>query len=99
MKIRLKKEDKLSIIRGLKSNVYNLNELNHLSKDICDHSGDVELFEEVLLPLEPEDRRQLLAALQSGYIDFERMPDLKEKVKNNFFLSGMKEAFQIENHE
>lgn len=92
MKQNLTPDDKKAIIECLKNGEYDIFSLNHLSKDICDHSGDEELFAGLKLPLTTNDKRQLLISLQRGYIDFEELPDLKEKIKQNFFLELMKIA-------
>jgi len=92
MRQNLTPNDKKIILEGLKNGTYDIFALNHLSKDICDHSGDEELFAGLKLPLTTNDKRQLLISLQRGYIDFEELPDLKEKIKQNFFLELMKIA-------
>lgn len=92
MKQNLTPNDKKTILEGLKNGTYDVFKLNHLSKDICDHSGEEELFAGLKLPLTTDDKRKLLAALYRGSIDFEEFPDLKEKIKQNFFLELMKIA-------
>jgi hypothetical protein len=92
MKQNLTPNDKKTIIECLKNGEYDIFSLNHLSKDICDHSGEEELFAGLKLPLTTDDKRKLLAALYRGSIDFEELPDLKEKIKQNFFLELMKIA-------
>jgi hypothetical protein len=92
MKQNLTTNDKKTILEGLKNGTYDVFALNHLSKYICDHSGESELFGDIKLPLTVNDKRKLLTSLQRGYIDFEELPDLKEKIKQNFFLELMKIA-------
>ncbi len=89
MKQNLTPDDKKTILEGLKTGTYDIFKLNHLSKDICDHSGEEELFAGLKLPLTTDDKRKLLAALYRGSIDFEELPDLKEEIKSNFFLKLM----------
>lgn len=96
MKQYLKSDDKKSIIKGLKTGTFNITELNHLTRGIADHSGDIELFGEVEVALTMDDKRNLLKSLRSGYIDFELIPDLFEKIKENFFLRVMIESTSIE---
>jgi hypothetical protein len=96
MKILLSKTDKVSIIKGLKIGTFNITELNHLTREIADHSGDIELFGEVKVTLSMDDKRNLLKSLRSGYINFELIPDLFEKIKENFFLRVMIESTSIE---
>lgn len=91
MKQRLTKNDKRSLISGLKNSEYNLYELNHLNKDLNDHSGAIELFGDITLPLEPDDKRAILNSLQKGSINIDSMP-LKERVEENFFLEIMKQS-------
>lgn len=86
MKQILTPDDKKIILEGLKNGEYDIFALNHLSKHICDHSGEEELFAGLKLPLTTDDKRKLLAALHRGSIDFDELPDLKEKIKQNFFL-------------
>lgn len=92
MKTNLTKTDKVSIIRGLKEGVFNITALNHLTKDIRDYEADEEIFGEIALPITTNDKRVLLASLKSGNIDFDQMPDLLEKIKENFFLRVMMEC-------
>ena len=92
MKQNLTPDDKKTILEGLKNGTYDIFKLNHLSKDICDHSGESELFGDIKLPLTTDDKRKLLAALHRGSIDFDEIVDLKEKIKQNFFLELMKIA-------
>lgn len=96
MKQYLKSDDKKSIIKGLKTGTFNITELNHLTREIADHSGDIELFGEVKVTLSMDDKRHLLKSLRSGYINFELIPDLFEKIKENFFLRVMIECTPIE---
>ncbi len=96
MKILLSKTDKVSIIKGLKTGTFNITELNHLTREIADHSGDIELFGEVKVTLSMDDKRHLLKSLRSGYINFELIPDLFEKINENFFLRVMIESTSIE---
>lgn len=96
MKILLSKTDKVSIIKGLKKGTFNITELNHLTREIADHSGDIELFGEVKVTLSMDDKRHLLKSLRSGYINFELIPDLFEKINENFFLRVMIESTPIE---
>ena len=97
MKQRILAKDKKIIISGLKTGTFNITELNHLTREIADHSGDIELFGEVEVPLSMDDKRHLLKSLRSGYIDFELIPDLFEKIKENFFLRIMKENCKLIN--
>ena len=97
MKIQLKNADKVSIIRGLKKNEYYLSELNHLSKHIQDHRANIELFGDISLSITMNDKRNLLKAMRNGYIDFDLMPDLTEKIKQNLFLEVMKASSTITN--
>jgi len=92
MKQILTPDDKKTILEGLKNGEYDIFKLNHLSKDICDHSGEEVLFAGLKLPLTTDDKRKLLAALYRGSIDFDEIVDLKEKIKQNFFLELMKIA-------
>lgn len=96
MKQRLNKDDKLAIIRGLKQGIFNVTELNHLVKDVADHSGEIEIFGAVTLQLSAADKRQLLAALNTGWLDIEKMPDLYEELKENYFLKVMKRASDLQ---
>ena len=96
MKQRILAKDKKIIISGLKKGTFNITELNHLTRGIADHSGDIELFGEVEVALTMDDKRNLLKSLRSGYIDFELIPDLFEKIKENFFLRVMIESTSIE---
>lgn len=92
MKKNLTPDDKKAIIECLKNGEYDIFSLNHLSKDICDHSGEEELFAGLKLPLTTDDKRKLLAALHRGSIDFDEINDLREKIQSNFFLELMKIA-------
>lgn len=96
MKIQLKKEDKVCIIRGLKKNEYYLSGLNHLSKHLQDHTAFLELFGSTTLSITTNDKRNLLKALKDGSIDFDLLPDLTEKIKQNLFLEVMKHASLID---
>lgn len=96
MKQRILAKDKTIIIKGLKTGTFNITELNHLTRGIADHSGDIELFGEVKVTLSMDDKRNLLKSLRSGYINFELIPDLFEKIKENFFLRVMIESTSIE---
>lgn len=96
MKIQLQKNDKVSIIKGLKQNKYILHELNHLSKHIQDNTAFLELFCTTTLSITMNDKRNLLKAIKNGYIDFDLLPDLTEKIKQNLFLEVMKVASMIE---
>jgi|UPI0006B36C9B hypothetical protein len=96
MKQRILAKDKKIIISGLKTGTFNITELNHLTRGIADHSGDIELFGKVEVALTMDDKRNLLKSLRSGYIDFELIPDLFEKIKENFFLRVMIESTSIE---
>ncbi len=96
MKQRILAKDKKIIISGLKTGTFNITELNHLTSRIADHSGDIELFGKVEVALTMDDKRNLLKSLRSGYIDFELIPDLFEKIKENFFLRVMIESTSIE---
>lgn len=89
MKKHLTPDDKKIIIEGLKKNVFPVSKLNHLSKIVCDHSNELEMFPNETIELTDNDKRQLLIALQTGNIDFSLMPDLAEKLKENFFLKLM----------
>ena len=91
MKQRILAKDKKIIISGLKAGTFNITELNYLTRETADHSGDIELFGEVEVKLTMNDKRQLLKSLRSGYIDFQLMPDLLGKIKENFFLRVMME--------
>lgn len=95
MKQRILAKDKKIIISGLKTGTFNITELNHLTRGIADHSGDIELFGEVEVKLTMNDKRQLLKSLRSGYIDFQLIPDLFEKINENFFLRVMIESTSI----
>ena len=88
MKQRILAKDKKIIISGLKTGTFNITELNHLTREIADHSGDIELFGEVEVALSMDDKRNLLKSLRSGYIDFELIPDLFEKNKRKFLLKN-----------
>lgn len=96
MKIQLQKNDKVSIIKGLKQNKYILHELNHLSKHIQDNTAFLKLFCTTTLSITTNDKRNLLKAMKNGYIDFDLLPDLTEKIKQNLFLEVMKVASMIE---
>lgn len=96
MKIQLQKNDKVSIIKGLKQNKYILHELNHLSKHIQDNTAFLELFCTTTLSITMNDKRNLLKAMRDGCIDFDLLPDLTEKIKQNLFLEVMKVASMIE---
>ncbi len=89
MKTILSKNDKLCIARGLRQGVFFVSQLNHLTKNIADHSGDTELFGDVTVELTANDKRALLGALKSGSIDFTLLPDLTEKIEQNYFLTVM----------
>ena len=92
MKTILSKTDKVSIIKGLREGVFLVHELNHLVKVLYDYSAEIELFGEISLPLTSNDKRHLLAGLRSGSLDFSNLPDLTERISENFFLSVMKEC-------
>ena len=57
MKQRILAKDKKIIISGLKTGTFNITELNHLTSRIADHSGDIELFGEVKVPLSMDDKK------------------------------------------
>lgn len=90
MKTKLSPTDKTVIIRGLKIGVFLLNDLNHLSKHLLDHTSNFRVFGDITLDLTTNDKRGLLQAVRSGFIDFDDMPDLTEKIRENFFLKMMK---------
>lgn len=92
MKILLSKTDKVSIIKGLRKDVFLVHELNHLVKVVSDYTAEIDLFGEISLPLTANDKRHLLAALKNGSIDFSNIPDLTERISENFFLTVMKEC-------
>lgn len=96
MKILLNSTDKVSIIEGLKKNKFPLHELNHLSKHLQDHTAYIELFGTTALSITVNDKRNLLKAMRDGYIDFDLLPDLTEKIKQNLFLEVMKVASMID---
>lgn len=96
MKKILSKEDKIKIIKGLKSNEYPIHKLNHLSKDIQDFSGFVDLFDGYSLPITAGDKKELLKALQRGFIDFEKISDLHAEMTINPFIKLMMEATATE---
>ncbi|MDI9605567.1 MAG: hypothetical protein QM305_09675 [Bacteroidota bacterium] len=92
MKQQLKNTDRVLIIKSLKSGMFPVHELKHLTNDIQDHDRTIEIFGEYSLPLTMNDKRSLLKALRDGHIDFDTIPDLKAGIAENAFLKIMKAA-------
>ncbi len=92
MKQHLNREDKISIIKGLKNNEFRIYELNHLTKHIHDHTRAIELVPDFVVTITPADKKSLLKAIKTGVIDFDKIPDLKKEIEVTMFMRMLQAA-------
>jgi len=89
VKQKINTKDKRIIVAGMKRNKFPASELNHLVKNLQDFGILSDVFGGISIELTPDDKKRLLNAIMDGEIDFDKIPDLKAKLEENFFLKIM----------